>query len=57
MFFGMLNFFYESIETLKEVKKPSKEEIIKMTIAVLVIVLLSALLFIIVDYVFLNLYN
>ena len=51
----LLNFFYESIETLHEVKVPSKQEIVKMTIAVLIIVILSALLFAITDYIFLNL--
>jgi preprotein translocase subunit SecE len=34
----VLDFFYESLETLKEVKKPSKNEVFKMTVAVLVIV-------------------
>jgi len=51
----MLEFFYESLETLREVKKPSKDEVIKMTIAVLVIVLIAAALFAIIDYLFLHL--
>jgi len=51
----MLEFFYQSIETLKEVKKPTKEEVIKMTIAVLVIVAVAAVLFAITDYFFLHL--
>ncbi len=53
----MLEFFYESIETLKEVKKPSKDEVVKMTIAVLVIVAVAWVLFAILDYFFLNLYD
>jgi len=53
----MLEFFYQSLETLKEVKKPTKDEVIKMTIVVLVIVLISAILFSITDYLFLHLYN
>lgn len=53
----MLEFFYESIETLKEVKKPSKNEVFKMTIAVLVIVAVAWVLFAILDYFFLNLYD
>ncbi len=53
----MLEFFYESIETLKEVKKPSKDEVFKMTIAVLVIVAVAWVLFAILDYFFLNLYD
>ncbi len=53
----MLEFFYESIETLKEVKKPSKDEVFKMTVAVLVIVAVAWVLFAILDYFFLNLYD
>lgn len=53
----MLEFFYESLETLKEVKKPTKDEVVKMTIAVLVIILISAVLFSITDYLFLHLYD
>jgi len=53
----MLEFFYESIETLKEVKKPSKNEVFKMTVAVLVIVAIAWVLFAILDYFFLNLYD
>jgi len=53
----MLEFFYESLETLKEVKKPSKDEVFKMTMAVLVIVAVAWVLFAILDYFFLNLYD
>ena len=53
----MLEFFYESIETLKEVKRPSKDEVFKMTVAVLVIVAVAWVLFAILDYFFLNLYD
>jgi len=53
----MLEFFYESLETLKEVKKPSKNEVFKMTMAVLVIVAVAWVLFAILDYFFLNLYD
>jgi preprotein translocase SecE subunit len=53
----MLEFFYQSLETLQEVKKPSKDEVIKMTVAVLVIVILSAMLFAVVDFVLLHLHN
>jgi len=51
----MLKFFYESIDSLKEVKVPTKDEVIKMTIAVLVIVFIAAVLFSIVDFLFLHL--
>jgi len=45
IFLIMLEFFYKSLETLKEVKKPTKDEVIKMTIIVIVIILISAILF------------
>lgn len=53
----MLEFFYQSLETLKEVKRPTKDEVIKMTIAVLLVILISAVLFAITDYLFLHLYD
>jgi len=53
----MLEFFYESLETLKEVKKPTKDEVWKMTITVLVIMTIASFLFAILDYFFLHLYD
>jgi len=53
----MLKFFYESLDTLSEVKKPSKDEVIKMTVAVLVIVFIAAVIFAVLDYLFLHLQN
>ena len=40
-----MKFLYESIDTLKEVKVPTKSELVKMTIAVLIIVIFSAIMF------------
>ena len=51
----MLKFFYESLDTLNEVKKPSKDEVVKMTVAVLVIVSIAAVIFAVLDYLFLHL--
>ena len=53
----MLNFFYESLETLKQVKKPSKQEVINLTIAIFVIVIIAAWYFALLDGIFVNLYN
>ena len=53
----MLNFFYESLETLKQVKKPTKKEVINLTVAIFVIVVISAIYFIITDWIFVNLYQ
>ncbi len=53
----MLNFFYESLETLKQVKKPTRKEVINLTIAIFVIVIIAALYFAAVDWVLMNLYQ
>jgi len=45
----MLNFFYESLETLKQVKKPSKKEVINLVIAVFVLVIIASVFFAAVD--------
>ena len=57
IFKAMLKFFCESLETLKEVKQPTKDEVIKMTIAVVVIVAIAAIVLSIADWFFLNLYD
>lgn len=53
----MLNFFYESLETLKQVKKPSKKEVINLVIAVFVLVIIASVFFAAVDWVFVTLYK
>lgn len=50
-------FIYESIETLKEVKVPTYEEVFNMTVAVIVIVILLWIYLWIWDWVFFNLYE
>lgn len=53
----MLNFFYDSLDTLKKVKKPTTKEIIELTILVFVAVILGAIIFAIYDGVFGELYK
>jgi len=53
----MLEFFYESLETLKEVKWPSKDEIIKMTIAVFFVVLIAAIILSFADGLYIKFYD
>lgn len=53
----MLKFFYDSLETLKQVKKPTKNEVINLAIAVFIIVIIAAGYFAAVDWVFINLYQ
>ncbi len=53
----MLNFFYDSLETLKQVKKPTKNEVINLTIAIFVVVIIASLYFAMLDWVYLNVYQ
>jgi preprotein translocase SecE subunit len=53
----MLNFFYDSLDTLKKVKKPTTKEITDMTITIFVVVLISAVIFVLFDTVFGELYK
>ncbi len=53
----MLRFLEEAVELLRQTKKPTKDEVINMTIAVLVIILIAWLFFAISDLIFINLYS
>lgn len=53
----MLNFFYASLETLKQVKKPTKKDIITVTIQIFVVIILAWVFFAITDWVFASLYQ
>jgi len=53
----MLNFFYDSLDTVKKLKHPTKKEFINLTIAILVVVLLSGIFFIAADYLFQTVYQ
>ncbi|MBS8121759.1 preprotein translocase subunit SecE [Candidatus Vampirococcus lugosii] len=53
----MLDFFYDSLETLKQVKKPTIKEVINLTIAIVVIVIVASIFFLAVDGAFMNLYT
>jgi len=45
----MLNFFYESLDTLKTVKLPTKKEVINMMLLILAIIVIMGIFFGIVD--------
>lgn len=45
VFTKMLTFFYDSLDSLKKVKKPTTKEVINLTIVIFVVVIISALLF------------
>jgi preprotein translocase SecE subunit len=54
---AMLNFFYDSLDTLKKVKKPTTKEIKDMTITIFVVVVIAAIVFVIFDTIFGELYK
>lgn len=53
----MFNFFYDSLDTLKQVKKPTKKDIIVMTVQIFIVVLLATILFALTDTIFLSLFK
>lgn len=53
----MLNFFYDSLETLKKVKKPTSKEVTNLTLIIFVVVIVSAILFAVFDGLFGQLYR
>lgn len=53
----MMKFIYDSLETVKKLKHPSKKEFINLTIAIFAFVLVSWALFIVADTVFAWLYK
>jgi len=53
----MLHFFYDSLDTLKKVKKPTWKEVRVFTVQVFVVVLVSAFIFFVLDNLRGNLYQ
>lgn len=53
----MFNFFYNSLETLKQVKKPTRKEVLNITLQIFVIVIISWLFFAFTDGIFAAFYN
>ena len=53
----MLHFFYDSLDTLKKVKKPTWKEVWVFTVYVFIVVIVSALIFFLLDGVWGNLYK
>ena len=52
-----MSFVYDSLDTVKKLKRPTTKEIINLTIAIFVVVILSGLLFVVLDTVFSGLYQ
>jgi preprotein translocase subunit SecE len=53
----MVDFFYDSLETLKTVKRPSNEELWQFIISVIAVLIIAGLMFIVFDAIAGNLYQ
>lgn len=53
----MMKFIYDSLETIKRLKHPTKKDFINITIAIFVAVIISAALFVFYDTIFTGLYK
>jgi len=53
----MINFFYDSLDTLKTVKRPSNQELFQFVIAVLITLVIASMIFIAFDAIAGNLYT
>ncbi len=53
----MLRFFYDSLETVKKLKKPTKKDYINLTLAIFAAVIIGSIFFVGVDSLMSNLYK
>lgn len=53
----MLRFFYDSLDTVKKLRKPTKSDYITMTIAIFVVVIVAGFYFMGADALFSSLYK
>ena len=53
----MMKFIYDSLDTVKGIKHPTKKQYINLTIAIFIMVILSWVYFIFADSVFSAVYN
>lgn len=53
----MLRFFYDSLETVKKLRRPTKKEYINLTIAIFAAVIIGSLYFVLTDSIMSNLYK
>ena len=52
-----MNFFYDSLDTVKRLKFPTKKDFIDLTIAIFAFTIVSGFLFVLFDTVFSGLYQ
>ena len=53
----MMHFIYDSLETVKKLKHPTKKDYIKLTIGIFVLVIVSGTFFVVADTVFTGVYK
>lgn len=53
----MMKFIYDSLETVKKLKHPTKKDFINLTIAILVLVVIAWLYFVFLDSIYSGLYK
>ncbi|MBP7842167.1 preprotein translocase subunit SecE [Patescibacteria group bacterium] len=53
----MLDFIYDSLETVKKLKHPTKRDFVNLTIAIFLLVIVAGAYFVAADTVFTNLYK
>ena len=53
----MLTFFYDSLDTLKQVKKPTQQEVIRMSIATFAVMIAASIMFMVFDTFFIKVYS
>jgi len=52
-----MQFIYDSLETVKKLKHPTKKDFINLTIAIFIMVIVAGLYFILADTIFSGLYK
>jgi len=57
IFFVMMKFIYDSLDTVKKLKHPTKKDFINITISIFVTVFIAGLFFVFADTVFAGLYK
>ena len=53
----MMKFIYDSLETVKKLKHPTKKDFINMTIAIFALVIVAGIFFVFADTVFSGMYK
>ena len=53
----MMKFIYDSLETVKKLKHPTKKDFINLTLAIFALVIVAGIYFVVTDTVFSGLYK